>query len=172
MFRIKSLVVTLTLIFSSSYNFAQSTDSFVDQCLGEWSGLMYMYGNGNLRDSVPVKFLASKTDSLNLWIWRTTYLSEPNPLVKDYLLRKSTSINNLYYIDEGDGIILNDYLFGNKLYGVFETEGILLTSSYELNGDQLIFEVTSGKKIMSNSQEVKNYSVDYVQRVTLERLKK
>ena len=40
----------------------------------------------------------------------------------------------------------------------------MLTSSYELQGDQLIFEVTSGRKI-EDKNEVTNYSVLNLQRV-------
>jgi hypothetical protein len=48
---------------------------------------------------------------------------------------------------------------------VFETQGIFLTSSYELIGDQLIFEVSSGKKIEGENKGVTNYSVTSLQRV-------
>jgi len=67
------------------------------------------------------------------------------PAVKDYTLILNDPATNAYSTDEGDGVVLKDYLFDQKLYSVFETQSILLTSSYELMGDQLIFEVTSGK---------------------------
>ncbi len=44
----------------------------------------------------------------------------------------------------------------------------MLTSSYELHGDELIFEVTSGKKI-EDRKEVTNYSVLSLQRVVFRR---
>jgi hypothetical protein len=44
----------------------------------------------------------------------------------------------------------------------------MLTSSYELQGDDLIFEVTSGKKI-EDRKEVTNYSVLGLQRVVFKR---
>jgi hypothetical protein len=46
----------------------------------------------------------------------------------------------------------------------------MLTSSYELKGDQLIFEVSSGKKIEGNN-EVVNYSVINLQKVVFNRVK-
>ena len=48
---------------------------------------------------------------------------------------------------------------------MFETQGIFLTSSYELIGDQLIFEVSSGKKLEEENKAVTNYSVTSLQRV-------
>jgi hypothetical protein len=73
--------------------------------------------------------------------------------------------------DEGGGLELTDYLVGNKLYSVFETGGFLLTSSYELLGDHLIFEVTSGKKETATHSEVATYATDNLQRVIFEKEK-
>jgi hypothetical protein len=46
---------------------------------------------------------------------------------------------------------------------------VLLTYSHELQGDQLIFEVTSGKKLDVN-KEVNNYSVLNLQRVVFKKV--
>ncbi|SOD91764.1 hypothetical protein [Spirosoma fluviale] len=91
------------------------------------------------------------------------------PVVKDYTLRLKDAAKHEYVTDEGDGVVLADYLFGNKLYSVFETQGIVLTSTYELIGDKLIFEVTSGRKQAEPSQGVINYSVDNLQRVVFKK---
>jgi hypothetical protein len=63
-----------------------------------------------------------------------------------------------------------DYYFIIKLYSVFDTLGVMLTSSYELKDNQLIFEVTSGKKIEEN-KEVINYSVLNLQRVIFKKVR-
>lgn len=89
-------------------------------------------------------------------------------MVKDYLLRLSEEGKNIYILDEGDGVELQEYLFGNKLYSLFETNDILLTSSYELIDDKLIFEVTSGKRT-EQTKSVQNYSVNFLQRVIFKR---
>ncbi|HRF39832.1 MAG TPA: hypothetical protein PK198_13660, partial [Saprospiraceae bacterium] len=67
------------------------------------------------------------------------------------------------------GIELSDYLFGNKLYSIFETEGILLTASYELRDGELIFEVTSGKRAENSTTGVQSHPVSSVQRAVLKR---
>ena len=140
---------------------------FADQCVGTWEGMMLIYANGHVRDSVQVTFTAEPTDTAGVWTWKTAYHSPTRPMVKDYLLRLVDSTTQQYATDEGDGIVLHDYLFGHKLYSVFETSGILLTASYERVGEHLIFEVTSGKKL--DEAEVSNYSVTHVQRVVLTR---
>ncbi len=140
---------------------------FGDRCLGTWSGTMYIYQYGHLRDSVAVRLTVAKTDQPDAWVWRTEYLSEKLPMTKDYVLRLKDASKNLYVTDEGDGLELTDYLVGNKLYSVFETQGVMLTSTYELLGDELVFEVTSGKKENPTHSEVITYSTTAVQRVRL-----
>ena len=131
---------------------------------------MYIYGKGQLKDSVSVELDVQKLVDLDIWTWKTSYLSKTMPMVKDYKLKLIDKLSQTYSTDENNGIELMDYYFNNKLYSVFETHGVMLTSSYELNGDQLIFEVSSGKKI-AEDKEVTNYSVLNLQRVVFKRIK-
>lgn len=75
---------------------------------------------------------------------------------------------NYYQIDEGYGIKIDSYLFANRLVSVFETEGILLTSVYELHENELYFEVTSGTKEKSDA-EVQSYHVGFLQNIRFKR---
>ena len=145
-------------------------ENFADKCIGKWEGIMYMYGKGQLRDSLPVELDIQKTNRSDTWLCKTTYLSKTMPAVKDYKLVLKDAVTQTYATDEGNGIELMDYYFNNKLYSIFETHGVMLTSSYELQGNQLIFEVSSGKKIDEN-KEVNNYSVLNLQRVIFKRRK-
>ncbi len=130
---------------------------------------MHLYYEGILRDSVPLRFTVASIDSVS-WTWRMEYLSDKLPMTKDYILRIKDKQRQVYVTDEGDGIELQDYLFGNKLYSVFETGGILLTASYEWRGNELIFEVTSGKKADNTAAEVQSHPVSSVQRAVLKRV--
>ncbi|GAB3024668.1 hypothetical protein [Spirosoma pulveris] len=154
------LIINLAL---SSQLRAQS--AFADACVGTWTGTMHIYSKGVLKDSVPVRLTITVAEPKKAWHWKTEYMSVKMPVVKDYTLRLKDAAKHEYVTDEGDGLVLADYLFGNKLYSVFETQGIVLTSTYELIGDRLIFDVTSGKKQPEPSQGVTNYSVDNLQRV-------
>jgi len=144
--------------------------SFPDRCVGVWSGTMHLYKYGKLTDSVAVQLTVSRIDEQS-WTWRTEYLSQKMPMTKDYVLRLKDAAKNLYVTDEGDGLLLTDYLTGNKLYSVFETHDVMLTSSYELQGERLVFEVTSGKKEPQVHAEVNTWSTTNVQRVVLKKLK-
>ena len=148
--------------------FAQN--SFVENCPGIWKGTMYIYNSGSVKDSIDVKLTVAKTAITGEWKWKTEYLSDKLPIVKDYVLRLKDKEKNIYVIDEGDSVELYNYLFGNKLYCVFETEGIMLTSIYELKGEELVFEVTSGKKLPAINESVSNFSVNNLQRVVFRKI--
>ncbi len=165
----KSLYIILSwLLVHSTGVFAQSI-IFPDKVIGTWKGMMYMYKHGTIKDSVLVRLTIAKHTDANAWSWKTEYLSAQRPAVKDYVLRLKDATKNQYVTDEGGGVELTDYLVGNKLYSVFETGGFLLTSSYELIGERLIFEVTSGKKENSTHPEIATYSTDNLQRVVFKR---
>lgn len=143
---------------------------FGDKCLGQWQGTMYLYNQGRLKDSVHVKMTIARRPETNTWTWRTDYLSDKQPMTKDYILRLVDQEKNQYVTDEGGGLLLNDYVFGDKMYSVFETSGFYLTSSYERLDDKLIFEVTSGKKLEPAPQGVTTFTVANLQRVILKRI--
>lgn len=143
-------------------------DLFPEKCIGRWSGLMYIYQHGQVRDSVPVRFTV-KALTADSWTWKTEYLSAKMPMTKDYVLRLKNRDKKIFITDEGGGLELTDYQAGDKLYSVFETGGFVLTASYELRTAHLIFEVTSGKKEEAKHPEVITYSTTAVQRVILTR---
>ena len=160
------LLIIISILFLSNISFSQIY--FPDRCKGNWEGMMYIYQKGVLKDSVGILFSVTPEEK-NDWNWKTEYLSNKFPLIKNYTLKLEDTTSNRYVVDEGGGILLYDYLYDNKLYAVFETHDILLTSTYELKNDnELIFEVTSGKKLSGKTtDEVLNYSVESLQRVVL-----
>lgn len=164
--------IVFSFLVVVGYNQAvEAQASFGDRCIGSWEGMMYIYSKGTLKDSVSVRLTVQKTNTSNSWTWKTEYLSAKMPMTKDYTLRLPDPSTNKYITDEGDGIELTDYLYGNKLYSIFETHDVFLTSTYELHDKELIFEVTSGKKEAGTHPEVNTYSTDNLQRVVLKKKK-
>ncbi len=80
----------------------------MQKCLGTWQGFKYRYHDGKLRDSVPVKLIVANTADTGVWLWKTEYLSEKFPMVKDYKLKVKDITNNIYITDEGDGLTLDN----------------------------------------------------------------
>lgn len=159
----------ITLCILVSWFYLNGQTSFPEKCLGIWTGTMHIYNRGSLVDIVFIKLNVTRTNAPDTFVWKTEYLSEKFPLIKDYKLVISDAGKGVFMTDEGDGIILMDYLFENKLYSVFETQGILLTSTYEWLGNQIIFEVTSGKEL-ETTYGVKSYSVLNLQKAVLRKI--
>jgi hypothetical protein len=161
------LVITLIIYFSFK---SKAQSSFPDKCVGIWVGMMHIYKHGKLSDSVAIKMTIAKlTDST--WTWKTEYLSERMPMVKDYILKLKDKSKQVYYTDEGDGVVLQDHVYGNKMYSAFGYDDVLLTSTYEYLEEKLVFEVSSGKKTDFNHPNVTNYATSSLQRVILSKQK-
>ena len=152
-------VFLFTLIGAKSQNFAQ-------RCEGKWEGTMFLCTKGELTDTVDVVFTVIPFDSATgSWSWKTVYLSETTPVTKNYTLIQKTETE--FLLDEGDGVLLTNYVIGDKMYSLFKVEKNWLTASYELKDETLVFEVTSGIPADQKSRQVTNYTVDFVQRVVL-----
>jgi hypothetical protein len=158
-------IAILLLLWPLGSLYAQ--EAFPERCLGTWEGMLRIYRYGHLKDSVDIRLTVERTENPKVWIWKTEYLSDEMPMVKDYVIRLVNSEKEKYLTDEGDGIVLEDYVFGDKMYCIFETQGAMLTSSYELRDGNLIFEVTSGTIRENNQAEVINYPVHNLQRAVL-----
>ena len=147
-----------------------SPDSFPERCLGQWQGTMYLYAEGKVHDSVAVTFTVARTDTAGTYTWRTDYLSPQYTLSKDYQLKVQPDTPYHHLLDEGDGIVLHAYEFGDKLYSLFAVQDQLMVSSYELRGEQLIFEISISPATGIPQAEVTSYAVPRLQRVVLKRV--
>ena len=156
-----TLILLLNLLFSG---LLYSQTEFAEKCMGTWKGVLYIYNNGNLVDSADSKLIVKEDTIDNSWLWRTEYTSPKYNIVKDYKLIYKEK--NHFVTDENNGIILNNYLYGNKLYSIFSVKENILTATYELINGNLIFEVTFGKKMDKEMHEdVYSYSTPTLQRV-------
>lgn len=172
----KRLVIAIGIVLSLTaysqerihYNTGTQDLLFPEKCLGIWEGTMYLYHHGVLNDSVPVRFTAARTETDETFIWKTEYLSETRPAIKDYKLVVDDEDAGRYILDEGDGIELIEYNVGNKLYCLFNVDDAYLCSFTELIGDKLIHEVTSGEEF-NEVEGIKNVSFSHVQRCIMHR---
>lgn len=153
------LLIFLTGTFTSA---AQQT--FPEKCMGNWEGTLYIYQQGQLRDSVPVQLEVSPTADPVAFTWKTTYQSEDHPMVKDYTMVIDTSAANTYIMKEEENVELFMYSFDNKLYSLFETESTMLSSSYEIRKDTLYFEVNSAST-QATGPLVTSFNIGYLQKV-------
>jgi len=150
--------------------YTSSDAQFPQQWMGDWKGTMHIYKSGKVVDSVGVTHTVKPAADAGSYVWKTEYHSTKMPVTKDYMLRTKDAANGIYVIDEGVGLELKSYLMGNRLLSMFEVGGVLLTANYELQGNTLVFEVTSSRKDSATGGGVTNYAVTTLQRVVLKRI--
>ena len=162
----RNFLFTLVTFFFISGLLCQS---FPQRCEGTWTGNMEIWSNGKLINSVDVKLeIYPLQGEEKQWTWKTSYYInevQDTAHAKDYIMIEKDAETGLYLLDEGDGIVLTCYAFSDKLYSTFLVDRAMLTGNYELRGEQLIFEVTSGQKLKGKKQDVLSYSTSVVQRV-------
>ena len=135
----KNITLLLALLLGCN---AWGQNTFPAAWAGLWAGnLQVVSATGN--QEVPVTFEVAKQTPTK-YTWKFTFNASTGPVVKDYTLLVDTALAGHYIIDEGDGILLDAYLFAQKLYCTFDVEGRLFFTSYELQNDNLIFEIIYG----------------------------
>lgn len=163
--KMRNLIITGFFILGISTNVEAQ---ILKDWHGEWHGLMQMYKNGQKIDTVDV-LLTIKPINDSTLTWRTEYKSVKQPMIKNYTMKSVDVSKGVYATDEGEGVVLDTYLIDHALYNVFEVEGIMLTAMYRLMGDEIVFEVTSGKKGNVVAGGVTNFSVNNLQKVHFKR---
>lgn len=161
----KQLIFFSFVLLSSSNVQAQLPNKW----FGDWKGTMYMLKNGKLTDSVKVSLTIKPIEENKSYTWKMQYHSEKMPMTKDYKLVVKDAEKGIFLTDEGGGVELQDYLFQDKFYSVFEVQNTMLTATYEFRNNEIIFEVTSGKKTSTVAEGVTNYSVNFLQRAILKK---
>ena len=150
--------------------------------LGYWKGTLDIYSVDSLIQSVNMSVLIDDTIDESVFRWELTYNPGENEDKRPYLLTLHNPNNGHYKIDEDNGIILDCFLFGNKLITTFDVESTILTTVNTFNEDELIFEVIAGPKELINTTgdikidnqvipPVNSYQVKTYQRAVLERIR-
>ncbi|MDX1406951.1 MAG: hypothetical protein R3330_02430 [Saprospiraceae bacterium] len=141
----------------------QAQDGFPENYAGVWTGTLYTFANSALENQIPVTLTIGPGPEKNIWSWKMEYQSPQNPSVKDYRLIAKSKEMGLYAMDEGSGNLVDATYYNPRLYSVFETNGILLTSVYTMTPDQIVLEVTAGQK-SGNTAHVINHPISSLQR--------
>jgi len=171
----KAKIVIIALMLINSSLFSQINASW----LGIWKGELkiHTYSNADIRHTLPMELHISKSDSQRVLNWRIIYKDSTQD-DRRYLLKIVDEKAGKYVIDEKDGIVLEANLFGNKLISRFEVMNSLLEITYTLDGDKILFEVSSSNlkpTTVTQSQaeqvEVKSYEITSYQTAVLHKLK-
>ena len=124
---------------------AQDTTAFPESWEGIWAGELEIYTAKGLAQSVPMELHILPTDSTHRYTWAIIYGADKVAGKRAYELVVLDATKGLYAIDEKNSIQLEGYFIKDKFFSRFEVMGNLLLTTEQLIGEELIFEIISGK---------------------------
>ena len=168
------LFILYTLL--STNTFAQQP-VFPKDWVGIWKGELIWIRSGQTDTSrVAVQLRIHPADSINTFTWQIIYGSagEDN---RPYLLKPVDPARGHWVVDEKNGILLDQFLIGNRLCGAFTVQQSTIINHYWLEGNRLMIEFSSiGAKPLHSSGKgteespvVNSYKVASYQKAELRR---
>ncbi len=150
--------------------------------LGYWEGQLEIFGVDSLLQTVPMAVLIDETLDPVVFQWELIYNPGDQEDRRPYLLLMHNKERNHYKIDEDNGIILDCFLFENKLISTFDVGGTLLTTMNTFLEDDMVFEVIAGPiEIINTTGDMKvnenivppvnSYQTKTYQRAVLKRIR-
>lgn len=136
----KNIPFICAMLFSINLH-AQGSFKFPEDCLGNYSGTMYIeYLGKGIVDSATVILDFNASENTNEWNYFNTIENERyGKIEKMYTLIANDSIDGLFHLDENNGLIIDHSNMGRKLYSSFEVSGSLLFYQLECIDDETIY---------------------------------
>jgi hypothetical protein len=152
---------------------------FPDGWAGTWTGMLNIWKGSTIVQSVPMKTVIASTSHPDQYQWMTTF-GDKEATEKPYLLKIVDRSKGLYVIDEQNSIVIETYLFDNKLVSWYTVVGSFIQATFEKRGTDLVFEILAGSEIpvsiTGNTKlgeedipEVKTMPFNVMQRAVLKR---
>ncbi len=118
--------------------------TFPDDWEGEWVGELLIYSGNSIQQKVEMELHILPIDSSDSYAFTIIYGLDKEKGKRPYEIFAVDTIKGHYKVDEKNSIVLDEYLFGNKMVSRFEVMGNMLLSSYERTAQGILFEIFSG----------------------------
>ena len=177
--KIADKAATLTTSDASDVPVVKEQLAFPESWVGEWSGELEIWKGNGLAQTLAMNMSVQPADKVGEYHWLTTF-GDKAATSKPYLLRAIDAENGVYVIDEQNSIILESYLFDNKLVSWYVVMESLILATFEKKEEEIIFEIlagsekpisiTGGQKIEEEDiPEVKTMPFNVMQRAVLKK---
>jgi len=130
------ILFSLYIITSSLFSFGQLQEKWFGHYVGELS--IYSISGTHQVYHMELLFNQLTTDTYE---WTIVYGEDSLRQERKYILLNKG--DNIFEIDEQNGIVLSSNLIGNKFISTFEVANNLIHVTYTFNKKQLIFDLTS-----------------------------
>lgn len=150
--------------------------------IGFWKGELEIFKADAQVQKIPMSMLIEEANELDTYVWQLIYNEGENEDKRTYALLTYDQVKGHYLIDEDNGIVLDAFLFENKLVSTFSVQESLLTVIYTFLPEDIIFEVFAGpQKAINRTGDIKvgeatippvdSYKTAAFQRGTLKRIR-
>jgi len=174
-------IILLILLSFSTVVYAQSINTFPVNWLGKWSGKLEIMNKAQVVKSLTMELLIDtiqSADSVAQWKWEITYIDGETIDNRKYILKEINSTTGEYAIDENNGIALSSFYFKENLFSYFKVGNILLSSTYRLENETIIFEIqtiqienpTSSGGVSDEIPEVLSYPINGFHKAVLQKV--
>lgn len=103
--------------------------------------------------------------------WRSTFTSKDYPAsTKDYRLCRLP--DGRFVTDEGGGLLLDTFVYGNVMYSAFKAQGTILFTATHLEGDRMIFDIYFANEALHPVPGIESYPGHSIQRTVFVRTAK
>lgn len=111
--------------------------------VGNWKGEMVWYQQGKAEPKTfAMQLRIQPANTTGAYSWQIIY-GEEGKDNRPYVLKPIDTTSGHWVVDEGNGIVLDQYWIGYKLNGVFSVSGTTILNSYWLESGQLHVEFVS-----------------------------
>lgn len=117
--------------------------SFPQEFLGDWQGSMRWSQTGKSdAQTVPMRLLIAKAPGNDTYTYRMTYGKDLKD-VRPYTLKAVDKEAGHWQLDEGNGIVLDEFVVDGVLTSVFTVGGSTLVSRVFRQGRDLVSEIVT-----------------------------
>ncbi len=149
---------------------------FPDDWVGDWEGRVAARFPGGRSNEFAMRLEVHPTESADRFAWRIIYGEGEQRQVRDYELVVVDADKGHYRVDEKNSIVIDSYYIADALHCAFKVNDALITLTYTMHGDDLVFSLIScnvGSPIQSGAEgdipEVLTYPVQVSQLAVLKK---
>ncbi|HHS95715.1 MAG TPA: hypothetical protein ENJ45_03930 [Phaeodactylibacter sp.] len=118
---------------------------FPQSWVGKWKGDLNIWQGTKIVRTIPMNMVIAPTDSTGQYHWTTTF-GDKADTEKPYTLKTVDAEKGHYIIDEHNSIIIESYLFDNRLVSWYTVMGSLILASFEKKEEEIEFLILAGSE--------------------------
>jgi hypothetical protein len=154
-------------------------DAVFPKCfIGNWKGQLQWMVAGRHTQTFTMQLRINPADTAGQYTWQIIY-GDDDKDNRPYILKPVDTAKNYWVIDEGNGIVLGSYVFGNCLQGAFSVSENTIVDNYCVEGDSMqveFFNIKLGDKKQSGKgtdevPQVNSYRLSGYQKGVLKKMK-